>query len=270
MANDLDRLFPLQTEGDGVPVFCVHAVSGSPYSYAGLVKLLGTDQPVYAFEAPGFDNDRTPVRSLPDLSAEYTEILREFRPTGEFRLLGWSLGGLLAFDMAKRLTAAGATVSSLVMVDAGLPEVMPLPPERDILIRYIRDMMGLSEEAPPELRALFAGWPSDVEPDVVFESVEKSGILPEEFDADLLAIQYDVFRAHLEGFYSIDVKGAYDGPAVHVMAEQSDAETMRWGRLLPGLTEHTLPGTHHSIWSGESLVTLSQIVQKTLQAENHK
>jgi thioesterase domain-containing protein len=268
VANDLDRIVPLQTGGDRTPLFCVHAVSGSAYSYAGLARLLGPDQPVYGFEAPGFDNDRTPVRSLPTLAAEYTEILREFRPSGEYRLLGWSLGGLMVFDIAKRLTALGMKVSTLILVDAGLPQVMPLPPERDILIRFIRDMMGRSDQMPTELEALFADWPPDVAPAVTFAAVEESGILPEEFDADLLGSQYDVFRAHLEGFYSLDITGQYDGPAVHVMAEQSVAEDMPWSRFLPALKEYTVPGTHHSIWTGENLVTLSQIIQATLDDDN--
>ncbi|MFJ6217104.1 alpha/beta fold hydrolase [Streptomyces sp. NPDC092296] len=269
MAEDLDRIVPLRTEGDRTPLFCVHAVSGSAYSYAGLSRVLGDDQPVYGFEAPGFDNDRTPVRSLPDLAAEYTRILRAFRPEGPYRLLGWSLGGLLAFEMTKLLTAQGAAVSSLILVDAGLPVPMPLPPERDILIRFIRDMMGLSEEVPAELTALFADWPQDVDPQTVFEAVEKSGLLPEELDAFVLEDQYDVFRAHLEGFYSIDVTGRHDGHSAHILAERSPAEDMDWSRQLPAAELYTVPGsTHHSIWGGDSLLTLSGIVRRTLDTES--
>ena len=267
---DLDRLVPLQPDGDRIPLFCVHAVSGSAYSYAGLSRLLGDDQPVYGFEAPGFDNDRTPVRSLPDLATEYTGILRAFRPEGPYRLLGWSLGGLLAYEMAKRLTADGAEVSTLVMVDSGLPVPMPLPPERDILIRFVRDMMGLSDQTPPEVTAFFAGQAEDTDPAALFEAVEESGLLPEEFDADLLGDQYAVFRAHLEGFYAIEVTGPYDGRAVHIMAEQSPAEDMRWSRLVPGLKEYTLPGTHHSLWAAENLPALHHIVRETLGDEHHQ
>lgn len=268
--HDLDRLVPLQPEGSRVPLFCVHAVSGSAYSYAGLTRLLGDDQPVYGFEAPGFDNDRAPVDSLPELAAEYTGILRAFRPSGEYRLLGWSLGGLLAYEMAKLLTAAGAEVSVLVLVDSGLPSPAPLPPERDILIRYIRDMMGLSDETPAALRSLFADWPEDVRPAFVFAAVEESGLLPEEFDAELLADQYAVFRAHLAGFYSIEVAGVHDGPAAHIIAEQSPAEDMRWERLLPALKEYTVPGTHHSVWTGDSLAAVSRIVKETLDGADEQ
>ena len=267
MGNDLDRIVPLQTGGTKPALYCVHAVSGSAYLYAGLARLLGADQPVYGFEAPGFDNDRTPVRCLSALAAEYTGIIREFQPEGEYQLLGWSLGGVLVFDMAKRLVAAGATVYSLILVDAGLPEVMDLPPEREILRRYVRDMMGMSDASPPRLEAIFNGWPEDVDPTMVFEAVEKTGILPEEIDADLLANQYAVFRAHLEAFYSVAVTGTYGGPTVHILAAESPAEDMRWDRVAPDLTEHTVPGTHHSIWTGDSLVAMSEIVHQSLRSQ---
>jgi thioesterase domain-containing protein len=261
---DLERIVPLNTGGDLPPLFCVHAVSGSAYSYAGLARMLG-DRPVYGFEAPGFDNDRTPVPSLPALAEEYTEILREFQPEGPYRLLGCSLGGLVAFEMAKRLTAAGAEVALLFLVDAGMPTVMDLPPERETLVRYIRDMAGTSDESPPGLDELAAGWPEDPDPETVFEQVEAAGILPEEIDAYLLGDQYAVFHALLEGFYAIEVAGTHAGPSVHVLAERSPAEDMRWGRLLPDLVEHTVPdSTHHSIWTGDALAELGRLVRKHL------
>ncbi|WNV87077.1 alpha/beta fold hydrolase [Umezawaea sp. Da 62-37] len=261
---DLERIVPLNAGGDLPPLFCVHAVSGSAYSYAGLARALG-DRPVLGFEAPGFDNDRTPVPSLTALAEEYVGILREFRPEGPYLLFGWSLGGLVAFEMAKRLVEAGAEVGLLFIVDAGMPIVMDLPPERETLVRYIRDMAGTSNESPPGLDELAAGWPDDADPEVVFEQVEAAGILPEEIDAYVLGEQYAVFHALLEGFYSIDVAGTYEGPAVHVLAEHSPTEDMRWDKRLPDLVEHTVAdSTHHSILTGDALAELVRLVHKHL------
>jgi thioesterase domain-containing protein len=265
MTNDLDRILPLQPDGSLPPLFCVHAVSGSAYSYAGLARHLGPSQPVYGFEAPGFDNDRPPVRRLTELADEYTAILREFQPSGQYRLLGWSLGGLVAFEMAKRLAAAGTPADALIMVDAGLPVPSPLPPEREILHRFIRDMMGLSDERPPEVEAVFGNLPADLAPETAFEAVVRAGILPEEMDAALLSDQYSVFHALLEGFYSISVTGPYAGPAVHILAERSAADDMRWSPVIPRIREHTVPGsTHHSILTGKNLMALTGIVQRVL------
>lgn len=265
MRYDPDRIVALQPNGSRPPLFCVHAVSGSAYSYVELTRRLGTDQPVYGFEAPGFDNDRAPVRSVASLADEYTATLRECHPSVDYRLLGWSLGGLVAFEMAKRLAAAGTPATALIMIDSGLPTALPLPSERDILRRFVRDMMGLSDETPPEVDAVFDGLPGDVAPDIAFDAVIAAAILPDELDAVLLANQYSVFRALLEGFYSAKVVGPYTGPAVHVMAERSPAEEMRWAQIIPGLEQHTLTSTtHHSILTGSHLVTLAGIVRREL------
>jgi thioesterase domain-containing protein len=263
--SDLERIVPLHEDGSKVPLFCVHAVSGSAYSYAGLVQLLGPDQPVYAFEAPGFDGGRSPVRSLPDLSAEYVTTLREFRSSGGYRLLGWSFGGVVAFDMAQRLTAAGAEVERLIMVDVGLPWVADLPPEKEIQRRFMADMLGIAGAQPEALDAVFAVHPDDVDPEVLFTDVETTGVLPEEIDADLLLDRYAVFRAHIEALFAFEVKLPYHGPVVHIMAAESLPRYMRWDTVATNLTEHTIPGTHHSIWSGESLVELSDLVREALR-----
>lgn len=267
MPNDLDRIVPLRASGGNPPVYCVHAVSGSAYSYTGLSQLLGPDQPVYGIEAPGFDDDRTPLRSLPALSAEYVATLREFQPEGPYQLLGWSMGGVIAFDMAQRLTAAGCQVSSVVLVDVGLPWVAELPVEREIQRRFMLDMTGIAGAPSERLAEVFDGRPDDVDSDLVFAAVEEAGILPEEFDADLLADRYAVFRAHIEALFAFEVTAPYDGRVVHIMSAESLPEYMRWDRVATDIEEHVIPGTHHSIWTGESLTALAGLVDKTLSKQ---
>jgi thioesterase domain-containing protein len=249
------------------PLFCVHPVSGSAYAYGGLARLMPASQPVYGFQAPGFDNDRAPVAFLPRLADEYTAILRSFAGTRPPALLGWSLGGLLAFEIAKRLHAAGDDVAALILVDAPLPHVAALPPEREMLLRFVNDMTGTSEaEAAPDVRALIGGWPDHIDPRRAFPLIEAARVLPAEMDAVLLAEQYAVFRALLEGFNSIEVTGTWQGEALHVLADTSPRREMDWSGALPGVREMTVHGTHYSIWAGRSLVAMSELVRAALDA----
>lgn len=263
---DVERLVPLRTEGSAPPLYCVHAVSGSAYSYAGLARLLGPDQPVYGLEAPGFDGDRTPVRSLPDLSAEYAEILRHTRPQGGYRLLGWSMGGVIAFDMAQRLAAAGAEVAQVVLVDSSLPWVAELPPEREIQRRFLHDVAGIAGVTGADLDPALDGLPPDAAPAATFAAVERSGVLPGELDADLLDERYTVFRAHIEAMFAFEITERYHGPVLHIMAERSDRRYARWDEVADDLTEHVIPGDHHSIWNGEGLLAMGALVRAALAA----
>jgi thioesterase domain-containing protein len=219
---------------------------------------------VYAFEAPGFDGDRTPVRSLPALSAEYCGILREFQPEGGYQLLGWSFGGVIAFDMAQRLTAASVSVRQVVLIDSGLPWVADLPPEREIQRRFLRDLTGIAGSASSELDAVVAMLPENADSAVTFAAAEESGILPGELDADMLGERYAVFRAHIEALFAFEVTKAYHGAVLHVMSEESEPRYMRWDKVSDNLTEHIIPGDHHSIWRGDSLRTMSGLVRAAL------
>lgn len=261
---DLERIVPLQPDGDGTPLFCAHASSGSPYSYLRLAQLLGPDRPVYGLQAPGFDDDREPVRSLSALSTEYAETLLAFRPEGDFLLLGWSFGGLIAFDMAQRLTAAGARVGKVVMVDVGAPWVAELPPEREIVRPYLHDLLAMVGAPVEAVDTVLNGQPEQATPETLFAAGEQAGALPDDLDTDLLAERYPVFRAHLEAMCGFEVTQVYHGSVLHLIASESPRQYMRWDNAATDLTEYTVPGSHYSIWTGDSLTLLADLLRNAL------
>ncbi|GGM08095.1 MULTISPECIES: thioesterase domain-containing protein [Micromonospora] len=261
---DLDRIVPLATGGSGTPLFCVHPGSGSAYPYQPLAGILGDDRPVYGIEAPGFDDDREPVTSLPALCAEYADTLRAFRPAGDFLLLGWSLGGVIALDLAKRLTAAGARVPRVVLVDVSVPHLAALPDEREIAERFLHDLLAAGGTPPPSLDGVLTGLPADADAAAVFTAAVRAGVVPPDLDEELLTGRYAVFHAHVEASYGYQVTGAYHGPVVHLVAADSDGPHLRWAPTVTDLTEHLVPGTHHSIWAGDGLRRLAGLVRSAL------
>ncbi|MBM9506830.1 thioesterase domain-containing protein [Actinacidiphila acididurans] len=263
---DLDRIVPLAPGGTATPLFCVHASSGSAWSYLGLARLLGEGRPVFGIEAPGFDGNREPVRSLPALSAEYARILREFRHGGEVALLGWSLGGIIALDTARRLTRAGTRVRTVVMVDVSVPRIAELPPEREIVRWFLHNVLASVGADPVTPDRVLAGMPADAGAEEVFRAAERAAALPAELDADLLAERYPMFRAHLEASYGFEVTQPYDGPVVHLIASESPWSAMRWNTVASNLTEHIVPGTHYSIWTGHTLPKVARLVRAALEA----
>ena len=155
-------LVPIRPSGRRSPLYCVHPVSGSPYVYAGLARLLEEDQPVWGFEAPGYDDDRKPLTSFDALAAEYLPALRRARPGGPYLLLGWSLGGSLAFYLAQQLAASGAPVPVLVLVDATVPFRSPLPVEREMLRKFLHDLLALGGLPAAGLDEIVARFPAEV------------------------------------------------------------------------------------------------------------
>ncbi|MBK9015697.1 MAG: hypothetical protein IPM82_17425 [Saprospiraceae bacterium] len=86
--------------------------------YQNMVKYMDADQPIYALQARGLNGDVEPLDRIEDMAAHYiSEILRS-NPDGEYCLAGYSLGGIIAWEMAKQLKAMGKQVLMLSLFDA--------------------------------------------------------------------------------------------------------------------------------------------------------
>ncbi|MBC9730660.1 amino acid adenylation domain-containing protein [Streptomyces sp. TRM68367] len=112
---------PLRPRGEKPPLFCIHPGSGTSWSYAGLLGHLSQDQPVYGLQARGLRDPGALPASLAELADDYVRIIREVSPSGPYRLLGWSFGGLAAHAVATRLQQQGEQVGLLAVVDAYPP-----------------------------------------------------------------------------------------------------------------------------------------------------
>ncbi len=113
-------LVGLQTGGNRLPLFCVHAVGGEVICYAELSRCLGSDQPFYALQSRAWLSDGESDWRLEDMAARYLEALRQVQPTGPYCIAGWSFGGLVALEMAQQLYVAGEPVALLGILDTNL------------------------------------------------------------------------------------------------------------------------------------------------------
>jgi amino acid adenylation domain-containing protein len=126
-------LVPIQPAGDAAPLFLVHAAGGNVLSYAALARHLGPDQPVYGLQSRGLEGGEPIHARIEDMAADYLAELRAVQPAGPYRLGGWSMGGLVAFEMARMLHAAGERVELLALVDTPAPAGAPAEAEDDEL-----------------------------------------------------------------------------------------------------------------------------------------
>jgi thioesterase domain-containing protein len=93
-------------------------VGGNVLEYYDLARHLGTDQPFYAFQSRGLDGTQTPHVRIEDMAAHYVKELREFQPEGPYFIGGRSLGGMIAFEMARQLNAQGQEIGLLALLDS--------------------------------------------------------------------------------------------------------------------------------------------------------
>ena len=109
-ATAFDLLLPIRQSGTLPPLFCLHPAGGLCWPYANLLAHIDADQPLYGVQARGLGNDDALPDTLSEVADECVDVIRNTRPHGPYRLLGWSFGGIVAHMVATRLQSLGETV----------------------------------------------------------------------------------------------------------------------------------------------------------------
>ena len=112
-------LIPLQAAGAKPPFFCVHPSHGSVFGYVDLARYLGTDQPFYGLQSPALDGEQQSYHSIEDMATDYIRALRALGPQELYLLGGWSMGGIVAYEMAQQLLRQGEQLGLLALFDVG-------------------------------------------------------------------------------------------------------------------------------------------------------
>ena len=114
-------LVPVQPAGTQRPLFIVPGAGSRILYVRNLAVHLGLDQPIYALHQPPSGRDGHVERRVEDLAAHYVTALRKVQPHGPYDLVGISFGGVVAFEVAQQLLAAGQQVGLLALIDSRHP-----------------------------------------------------------------------------------------------------------------------------------------------------
>lgn len=148
-------VFAVQAGGARPPLFVVPAAHGSVWpeeldmvGLHALARALGDDQPLHAFCLDPAEDEFPP--SVPELAARFVADLRRVQPDGPYHLAGCSLGGVIAFEMARQLRMRGDGIARLVLLDTCAPGYprsrRPFEPER--LVSWALGLRALARRVP--------------------------------------------------------------------------------------------------------------------------
>ncbi|MGV9349087.1 amino acid adenylation domain-containing protein [Streptomyces spiralis] len=104
--------------GRGRPVFCIHPIGGLAWCYSAILPYLDRDQLVYGIQATESHGRFRSVESMAELVDRYADLITSTHADGPYIIMGWSLGGALAYEVASRIEASGRQVDLLVMFDS--------------------------------------------------------------------------------------------------------------------------------------------------------
>ncbi|MDG3016189.1 amino acid adenylation domain-containing protein [Speluncibacter jeojiensis] len=114
--------------GTGDPLFLI-AGAGSPAM--GLVPVVGklrSTRPVYGIQAHGLERRGLPDRSIKASARRNIRLIENVQPKGPYLLGGYSVGGVIALEMARQLESNGESVAGVIALDTWLAKQGQLEP----------------------------------------------------------------------------------------------------------------------------------------------
>ena len=156
-AREYSPVVPLQSNRNSVktPLWLVHPGSGDVLVFVALAKYF-PDRTVYGLRTRGLNtglDDHNYFLNIADIADCYIESIKRHQVKGPYAIAGYSLGSTVAFEIGKRLEAAGEKVAFLGMFDSP-PHMRRLIENLDWIdvllnVAYFLELIG--EEAPPNI-----------------------------------------------------------------------------------------------------------------------
>jgi thioesterase domain-containing protein/acyl carrier protein len=242
-------LVAIQPGGSRRPLFLVHPAGGHVFPYIRLAQLLGPDQPCYGLQARGLEDGQDPHTRIEDMAAHYIQALQTLQPTGPYLLGGWSMGGVIAFEMAQQINAQGQRVALLASLDGGVPASGETFPEEDSeAISLVERYFGISFGPMKFLAAL----PKNKQLAFLLARAKRRGLVPAELDISQARRFVDLLRSDLRATQNYGLR-LYPGRitvfnASERVAGTSPDPTLGWSEWASGGVEvHVVPGNHASL-----------------------
>lgn len=236
---------------DGRELFLFHPVGGSVTSYLELAR--SWSGPVQAFQSPAL-TDPSPWALATDLSglaAGYREALRRVTPEGPYLLGGWSMGGVLAYEVARQLAEEGQR-AHVFMIDSDVRERRRPVGAAAAHVEFLCDLAGgrLPAEVAETVR-------SAAEPEVARaarEAAVRHGLLPAEVDEPTYRRLAGVHAHNLRILADYHARPA-DVPALLFVAGTTGRPdpVPAWRALCPTLEVEVWPEDHYSIVAPQRL-----------------
>lgn len=110
-------LVPIKPSGTKTPLFLIHGGGLNILLFKSVSNYFDPEQPLYGIQALGLNKKTDVPADLGAISAKYIEEILKVSPEGPYAIAGYSLGGFIAFEIAKQLKAMGKEIKLLGVID---------------------------------------------------------------------------------------------------------------------------------------------------------
>jgi amino acid adenylation domain-containing protein len=237
-------------------------VIGFGTHHSALANAITTPGAIYTCRLLGTTEGETPLSRIYDIAAHCRTQVVKPDEHEQWSLVGWSFGGLLAYEAARQMIAASIPVRGLILIDSFLPPTINVG-ESEPIREFAMHLLGIRE--------ISNIWST--------MSDDESGAL-----AALAQVYHECFEIP---YYSLDLGALfrtykanmcalqayqpepYPGQLIEIVTENSLVRLRNLPtapRLAPAFSRRTItmPGDHYAIMSTDRIGELAAIIDNLL------
>jgi thioesterase domain-containing protein len=226
---ELSPLVLLKSGSQPSPVFVAPGLGGGPAEFFQLVKYVHLPYTIYGLQPKGIEGFDEPSKRIEEMSEFYLRGILRLQPHGPYIFLGYSLGGLVALEMARTMLAKGEPIALVVMLDS-YPHINFLSAGQRVRLLAQRAKIRLVNLGQPERKDIRLGGlesRNDISTFApAFERVRDSA--------------YGALRTYKPTFYP----GAVKFVRAAEVTEFPDDPSAVWSGLVRTIQVETVPGDH--------------------------
>jgi amino acid adenylation domain-containing protein/FkbM family methyltransferase len=253
-------------EGEGSDVVFVHPAGGEIGCYMRLGRLLAPSHVVRAVRAPALCGDAVAMASVPAYARRYVDLLRGVNREPA-ALAGWSVGGVLAFEMARQMLRQSRHAPHVILLDTHFPSFRDARPPELLRREFIRDLGRALNLPHGTFDAALVDCDETTFVTVIATRLTALGIVELGDAVDSIASAYRLFQTTIEAVAAYAPK-PYDGPVSLLRTRDGSypEESVSCWRAVAsrGLVVQDVPGSHFTMLDDPNVGVIGREIEAAL------
>ena len=264
-------------------LFMIHDVSGDINGYIRLSESLEAYNcwGIQSALLQGFCPKKLTIK---ELAFKYIKKIKQIQKEGPYNLLGWSLGGIVAYEIARQMEHYGDRVSQLFMIDSKIPSFdnselfsFSLEQEKKLLTTFLKeDKIKLDEIT--SIEELWQKCKPIFTQEMNKEVIE---VLPEYFtplipdihkiQTEPLIAKINTIRSLYRALINFEMKDTVQVQLTYIKADSSNTNSEEFSEYFKEeVVSHTVQGDHFSILRENEVLQIQDLINKSKKTNNNK
>ena len=266
MPND-SVLVPIRKQGSGKPIFCIHSAGGNVLCYRSLLRFLPENQPVYGLQSLGMIPHHQPQSTVEEMAITYARAIRDLQPLGPYKLLGWSTGGIIAFEIAHQLEKENNKIEEVILIDTRLLRHYPKVPSDEAIMKIIlnkKEYLSLNFKDDSIDSSLFQTKNREEKIQILYKKLLNFSIFRDSMKKEDVLRLLNVMLLNVEASYLYEPKFRLESPVKILIASQDfnakvDDQYLGWKPYVKKtMASHIVDSNHYSILESINMDLLNE------------